>query len=276
MTIHPAAAVLGWPIEHSLSPRLHGYWLQHYGMAGSYVAMAVEPARLGETLKSLHSKGMAGVNLTVPHKEAALSFVDEIEPLARRVGAINTVVVRADGTLYGRNTDVYGFSQNLISAGFKPSGPAATLIGAGGASRAGLAALIDMGFTDIRLINRTRDKAEKMAGDFGEKNIRVFDFGDAAALDGSCLLANATSLGLKGQPPLDIALDALPTAAWVTDMVYVPLETEFLRRARERGNKTVDGLGMLLHQARPAFQAFFGRDPEVTAALREMVLKGKA
>jgi len=263
---------MGWPVEHSLSPRLHGYWLKRYGIDGDYVALPVSPENLRETLKSLADKGFNGVNLTVPHKEAALAIVDEIEPLAQRIGAINTVIVRKDGSLYGRNTDAYGFHHNLLEAGFKRTRNIATLLGAGGAARAALAALLDMGFTDIRIINRTRDKAEKLAEEFDVKKITAYAWDNPRALEGSDLLANATSLGLKGQPPLTISLDALPTDAWVTDMVYAPLQTDLLQQAVQRGNKTVDGLGMLLHQACPAFAAFFGIDPEVTPELRAYVL----
>jgi len=263
---------MGWPVAHSLSPRLHGFWLKKYGISGTYAALPVKPEQLREELKFLSDKGFCGVNLTVPHKESALALVDEVEPLARSIGAINTIVVREDGSLLGRNTDAYGFTQNLLAAGFKPSKQSATLLGAGGAARAGLAALLAMGFSDIRIVNRTRDKAEKLAAEFAPDKIHVFDWDDPDALAASDLLVNATSLGLKGQPPLEITLDALPRAAWVTDMVYVPLQTDLLQRAAQRGHRTVDGLGMLLHQARPAFAAFFGKDPEVTEELRAYVL----
>ena len=264
---------MGWPVGHSLSPRLHGYWLKRYGIDGDYEALPVEPETLSAALKALAKRNFQGVNLTVPHKEAAMEIVDEIEPLARRIGAINTVIVRADGTLYGRNTDAYGFAQNLLAAGFKP-GKTATLLGAGGAARAGIAALLDMGFTDIRIVNRTREKAEKLAAEFAPEKIRAFDWNDSKALEDTELLANATSLGLKGQPPLELVLSALPREAWVTDMVYAPLQTDLLKRAAAQGCKTVDGLGMLLHQARPAFAEFFGTDPEVTPELRTYVMEG--
>ena len=268
------AAVIGWPVEHSLSPRLHGYWLQHYKIDGSYIAVPVPAEGLQAFLKSLPAEGFAGVNVTVPHKEATLAVMDEVEPLAQLIGAVNTVVVQANGKLLGRNTDAYGFTQNLVCAGYKP-GKTAVILGAGGAARAGIVALLDMGFSDIRILNRTRDKAEALAAEFAPDKINAFDWGDAKALEGANLLVNATSLGLKGQPPLELNLDALPQTAWVTDMVYAPLQTDLLQRAAARGNKTVDGLGMLLHQARPAFQAFFGIDPEVTDALRNYVIEGR-
>jgi shikimate dehydrogenase len=270
------AGVMGWPVEHSLSPRLHGYWLKKYNIAGDYVALPVEPMHLPSALKKMKAEGFRGVNLTVPHKEAAIILLDEVEPLAKRVGAVNTILVREDGSLYGRNTDVYGFAQNLLTADFRRQDAAATLLGAGGAARAGLAALLDMGFSDIRIVNRTIQKAEQMARDFGSDKMRVFAWDDPRALEGTELLANATTLGLKGQPPLAINLDPLSKTAWVTDMVYAPLQTDLLQRAAARGNKTVDGFGMLLHQARPAFAAFFGHDAEVTAELRAHVLQGVA
>jgi shikimate dehydrogenase len=269
------AGVMGWPVEHSLSPKLHGYWLKKYGIEGDYRVLPVQPENLSQELKGLAGKGFRGVNLTVPHKEAALECVDDIEPLAKRIGAINTVVVRTDGSLFGRNTDAYGFTQNLLATGFKVSSRSATLLGAGGAARAGLAALLDMGFDDIRIVNRTRPKADVLAAEFAPDKIKSFAWHDPCALEGSGLLVNSTSLGLKGQPPLEFALDSLPTEAWVTDMVYVPLQTDLLKEAEARGHRTVDGLGMLLHQARPAFQAFFGKDPEVTLELRAYVLRGK-
>lgn len=269
------AGVMGWPIEHSLSPRLHGYWLKKYGINGEYRALAVKPEDLSAELKSLSDKGICGVNLTVPHKELAMSMADDLDSLAKRVGATNTIVVQKGGKLLGRNTDVYGFMQNVLNAGFEPKAKIATLLGAGGAARAGLVALLDMGFADVRIVNRTRANAEKLATEFGAEKIKVFDWDDPKALAGSELLVNATSLGLKGQPPLQIALDSLPISAWVTDMVYAPLETDLLKQAKARGNKTVDGLGMLLYQAKPAFHAFFGIDPEVTPELRAHVLEGR-
>jgi shikimate dehydrogenase len=268
------AGVMGWPVKHSLSPRVHGFWLKKYGIDGDYAALPVPPEKLREELESLAARGYSGVNLTVPHKETALTCVDELEPLAQRIGAVNTITARADGSLLGRNTDVYGFAQNLLAAGFRSEKKPATLLGAGGAARAGLAALLEMGFDDVRILNRTRKRAEALAEEFAPGKIKAFDWGDARALEGACLLANATSLGLEGQPALQIALDALPVEAWVTDMVYAPLQTELLKQASRRGNRTVDGLGMLLHQARPAFAAFFGVDPEVTDELREFVLGG--
>lgn len=266
------AAVVGWPITHSLSPRLHQFWLKKYNLAGGYEALAVEPKDLRQTLLGLSSQGYAGVNLTVPHKEAALDCVHVYDDVAKRIGAINTVIVRDDGTLEGRNTDAYGFTQNLLSVQFSHANRPAVILGAGGAARAAIAALQDMGVKDIRILNRSRDKAEKLAKVFNA--IRVYDWANNDAFCDASLLVNATSLGMTRQPPLVIDLHHLPADALVTDMVYAPLMTDLLKLASTRGNPVVDGLGMLLHQARPAFQAFFGVDPEVTAELRAHVVAG--
>jgi shikimate dehydrogenase len=266
------AGIMGWPVKHSRSPQLHNYWLALYGIDGAYVPLPVEPQSLATALRALPLLGFAGTNLTVPHKEAALAMVDRVHPVARRVGAVNTVAVAADGALEGRNTDAYGFLAALEqdAPGWSAERPAVVL-GAGGAARAVLVALIDTGVGEIRVTNRTRARAEALAA-FGGA-IRVVDWAErAAALDGAGLLINTTTLGMGSQPPLEIDLTALPTTAVVNDIVYSPLETPLLAAARARGNIVVDGLGMLLHQARPAFQAFFGQDPAVTPALRAHVL----
>jgi shikimate dehydrogenase len=200
--------------------------------------------------------------------------VDRIDPLATRVGAVNTLIVASDGKCEGRNTDVFGFSENLRQGGYRPDPRSVTLIGAGGAARAALVALIDMGVKDIRIINRTLDKAKTLAKDFSGAMLHAFASDDPRALEGSGLLINATSLGLTGQPPLVIDLSPLPRDAFVADMVYAPLMTDLLLAAQKRGNPVIDGLGMLLHQARPSFYAFFGRDPDVTPELRRHVLNG--
>ncbi|MDD5585830.1 MAG: shikimate dehydrogenase [Alphaproteobacteria bacterium] len=272
------AGVMGWPVGHSRSPRLHGTWLRQYGIDGAYVPLAVEPSRLEQALRALPALGFRGVNLTIPHKEAALGIVDRIEPLAARIGAVNTVIVGEDGKLDGRNTDAFGFQENLRAAGFalEEKGAPAAVLGAGGAARAVIAALQDMGFSEIRLVNRTRDRAGQCAGSLrapGLGAINVVAWEEAArALEDAALLVNTTSLGMNGQPPLDMDLAPLPSGAWVTDIVYTPLETALLRRARQRNLRVVDGLGMLLHQARPGFAAWFGVEPEVTGDLREAVL----
>jgi len=271
---------MGWPVDHSLSPRVHGYWLRHYGIKGEYVRIPVAPDTFAAKLRALKADGFVGCNVTVPHKEAALKTVDEADPMALRIGAVNTVVVRGDGSLFGFNTDGFGFLENLRSGhvGFDAAGGTAVVLGAGGAARAIVAALLDAGTPEVRLLNRTRARAEDLAADLdgiGEGLITVGDWDErAAALDGAALLVNTTTLGMQGKPALDLDLSALSSDAVVNDIVYAPLQTELLVRARARGNPVVDGLGMLLHQARPGFEAWFGRLPEVTDDLRAFVLAG--
>jgi len=233
----------------------------------------VKPEDFESVFRALPRMGFAGANVTVPHKEAAMILADEVEPLARRIGAVNTLVVRSDGSILGRNTDAFGFIENLRqgAAGFSAARGPAVVLGAGGAARAVIAALQDDGCPDIRLLNRTRARAEEVAQALGGK-VTVLEWdARAAALEGAALLVNTTTLGMTGQQPLDLPLDALPPDALVTDIVYAPLMTDLLARAQARGNRLVDGLGMLLHQARPGFQAWFGVMPEVTGELRTFV-----
>jgi shikimate dehydrogenase len=268
------AGVMGWPVAHSRSPLLHGFWLTQHGIKGAYELLPVRPEDLKTALRGLVVQGFAGCNLTVPHKQAALAMVDHVDAMAARIGAVNTVTVRRDGTLEGRNTDAFGFRENLRAAepAWRASAGPAVVLGAGGAARAVVAALLDEGTPEIRLVNRSRDKAAALAAALGGA-ITVIDWSRrAAALANAALLVNTTSLGMTGQPPLDLALDALPKTAVVNDIVYAPLETPLLSAARQRGNPVVDGLGMLLHQARPAFAAWFGVTPEVTPALRQAVV----
>jgi shikimate dehydrogenase len=270
------AGVIGWPVAHSLSPRLHGYWLERHRIDGAYVPLPVRPGELGPALAGLKALGMAGANVTLPHKEEALALADEAEPLARRIGAVNTLVVRSDGSLYGRNTDALGFARNLRASapGWQGQGRAATVLGAGGSARAVVAALIDLGCGEIRLVNRSEKRARTLAQDLGG-TIRVLPWASAAsALDGAALLVNATTLGMQGHPQLDLDLAPLPADAAVADLVYAPLETSLLAAARARGLAPVDGLGMLLHQAAPGFAAWFGVEPEVTEELRRTVAAG--
>jgi shikimate dehydrogenase len=271
------AGIMGSPVSHSLSPRLHGYWLSYYGIDGAYVPLPVQPRQLKNALRALSVLGFRGANLTLPHKEAALGFVDHIEPLARRVGAVNTIIVCGDGSLEGRNTDAFGFKENLRTAGFPMNGAkTATVLGAGGAARAAITALQDTGFAEIQIINRTRVKANECAAALrraGAGTLTPLAWGDMPhALEKTELLVNATSLGMEGQPPLDIDIKPLPKEAWVADVVYAPLMTGLLQKARQKGHPVIDGLGMLLHQARPGFAAWFGVEPEVTDALRRAVL----
>jgi shikimate dehydrogenase len=269
------AGVMGWPVGHSRSPRLHGWWLDHHGIDGAYIPLAVPPDRITEAIRALPALGLRGANVTVPHKEAALLACDRVDPVARRVGAVNTLVVGADGSIEGRNTDGFGFMANLTAdrPDWRATAGPAVVLGAGGAARAILVALADAGAPEIRLLNRTADRAERLAAELGGP-IRVLPWEDrAAALAEAALVVNTTTQGMGGQPALDLALDRLPPTAIVTDIVYTPLHTPLLKAAAERGNPVVDGLGMLLHQARPGFEAWFGRMPEVTPELRRFVLE---
>lgn len=273
------AGVIGWPVSHSLSPRLHGFWLETLGISGTYEAIPVEPENLERDIRGLIDRGYAGINATLPHKEALVSLVDRIEPFAKRVGAVNTLVFEG-GTIIAGNTDGFGFIENLRQGAGDDdfTGRPAVVLGAGGAARAVIAALQDAGVPEIRLTNRTKARAEELAADLDRP-----DFGAIAVVDWSArdealadagLVANTSSLGMTGQPPLEVGLDDLPGDALVTDIVYNPLETDLLARAKARGNPVVDGLGMLLHQARPGFESWFGRAPTVTPELRAHVLAG--
>ena len=268
------AGVLGWPVDHSRSPRLHGYWLDHYGIDGAYVPLAVAPDDLQAALRALPSLGFAGVNVTIPHKEAALRLVDDPDPVAARIGAVNTITVGRDGRLLGANSDGFGFIENLRAGApdWRAAAGPAVVLGAGGAARAIVVALLDAGARELRIVNRTRARAETLA-ELGGGRCRVVDWADRGpALDGAALLVNTTSCGMAGQPPLDISLRPLAPGAVVNDIVYVPLKTDLLTRAAAEGFAAVDGLGMLLHQARPGFEAWFGRRPAVTDTLRAFVL----
>ena len=267
------AGVIGWPISHSRSPMLHGYWLRHYGILGSYLPLPVRTDRLEPALRGLAALGFAGCNVTIPHKEEAMRMVDRVDATATRIGAVNTIVVQPDGSLSGTNTDAYGFIENLRDGhrGWRADAGPAVVLGAGGAARSVVVSLIDAGAGEIRLLNRTRARADQLRDAFGNA-VRVLDWHERhAALAGAALLVNSTNQGMAGQPPMEIVLDDLPRAAVVNDLVYNPLLTPLLRAARARGNPTVDGLGMLLHQARPGFRAWFGVLPEITAELRREI-----
>ena len=270
------AGVFGWPVAHSRSPRLHGFWLERHAIDGAYLPFAVRPENLAAALKALPVLGLRGVNLTVPHKEAALGLVDRASEEAKRIGAVNTIVVDGDGGLEGRNTDGYGFLAHLKASapGWRSASGPAVLLGAGGAARAIAVALIEAGVPELRLVNRTADRAAGLAKALSG-NIAPVPWQDRnLALAGAALLVNSTTLGMVGQPPLDIDLSRLPRKAPVYDIVYAPLETPLLAAARARGHPCIDGIGMLLHQARPGFAAWFGVEPEVTAELRSFVLAG--
>ncbi len=270
------AGVIGWPVEHSLSPRLHGFWLDRYGVDGVYLPLPVAPDDIEAAIRALPMLGFAGANVTVPHKEAAHRVVDHLSPAAQRIGAVNTIICRDDGSLSGDNTDGFGFLENIRDNVEEwHAWSAKTLVlGAGGAARAVIAALIEAGAPEIRLTNRTRERADMLAAHFGTK-VTVISWSDRhAAVDGANLLINTTTLGMAGKPALEIDLAGMTEDGVVTDIVYTPLETRLLADAKARGLRTVDGVGMLLHQARPGFEAWFGVRPEVDAELREFVLAG--
>jgi shikimate dehydrogenase len=265
--------VMGDPVMHSRSPKLHNYWLAKYGLTGAYMPLAIAREHLRAALQALPTLGFSGCNLTIPHKEAALRIVNTVDPLARRIGAVNCVVVAADGSLEGQNHDVFGYIESVREA--QPSwradaGPI-VVIGAGGGARAVLVGLTDQGAREIRLVNRSLARAEALAHELGGPITALSWEERERALDGAAMLVNATNQGMVGLPPLDLALDRLPASALVSDIVYIPRETALIAAARKRGNPTVNGLGMLLHQARPAFQAWFGIMPEVTPELRAMI-----
>ncbi len=276
------AAVIGWPIAHSKSPQLHQYWLDRHGIDGVVVPLAIDPAQLEQALRALPALGLAGCSVTIPHKESCIPFLDEVTPLVTGVGACNMIKVSGD-RLIGDNTDVFGFAENLrLGAPDARWDGTALVLGAGGAARAVVAGLAELGVPDIVVANRTVKRAEQLADQMagsikavahGNVSIRFVPWEDISALLPNIrFLINATSLGMAGQPPLTIDLSGLSSDCVVNDIVYQPLETDLLRGASARGCVTVDGLGMLLHQARPAFKAWFGIDPTVEDQQRQLIL----
>lgn len=270
------AGVMGWPVGHSRSPRLHGHWFQRYGIDGTYIPLPVRPEDVEIAFRALPRVGFRGWNVTVPHKEAAARLVDELDPAARRIGAVNTVLVLEDGRTRGLNTDGAGFLANLRQQApqWRAEGGPVVVLGAGGSARAVATALLDAGVPALRLVNRTVARAAQLAAELkGLGPIASAGWDDLEhALADAALLVNCTSLGMTGQPPLEIELEALDPRAVVADLVYAPLETGLLAAARRRGSPTVEGLGMLLHQAVPGFAHWGGRVPEVDDALRAAVL----
>lgn len=271
----PLAGVIGHPIAHSRSPALHGHWLKRYGIKGHYVPMDVAPQDLAEALKMLPRLGFVGINVTIPHKESILQLADVVTDRAALIGAANTLIFRKDGRIHADNTDGSGFMANLrqYAPHWDPHAAPVALFGAGGAARAVVAALIEVGVPEIRIANRTRLRAENLRHDFGAKLV-VHDWVHAGnMLRGAGLVINSTSVGMTGKPDLRLPLDQLERGAVATDLVYTPLMTQFLIEAEERGAHVVDGLGMLLHQAAPGFERWFGKRPEVDAALRDAILR---
>lgn len=263
------AGLLGWPVAHSRSPVIHNHWLARYGIPGRYVLFGVPPERLEAAVRGIATLGLCGCNVTTPHKQAIFPLLDRVDDLATKIGAINTVVVEQDGTLSGFNNDGNGFVQSVRDAvpAWRPDSGAIAIVGAGGAARAIVASLQAQGAREIRIVNRTRARAEELQARFGAPVVVAGWEERVAALAGTALLVNATNQGMTGKPPLDLGLDALPREAIVADVIYVPRETPLLAAARARGHRTLNGLGMLLNQARPAFKAWYGVMPDITPEL---------
>lgn len=267
------AAVMGWPIMHTRSPLIYNYWFERYRIAGRHVPLAIEPQALAAALRAMHPLGFAGCNLTLPHKQAAMSIVDEADAVARAIGAISCVVVRSDGSLSGTNNDCIGFLNNIKSLHpdwHAKTGPI-TVLGAGGGARAVCYALAQAGAREIRVVNRTYERAQRLADDFGAPLAALRWEQRADALADTTMIVNSTSQGMTGQAALDIRLERMPQSALACDLIYTPRETPFIAAARARGNRTVNGLGMLLHQAPPAWHAWFGFTPEVTPELHALL-----
>jgi shikimate dehydrogenase len=270
----PLAGVIGSPVAHSRSPTLHGYWLRRYGIKGFYIPMDLGQADLKEALAALPKLGFVGLNVTIPHKETILSLADIVTDRAALIGAANTLIFRKDGRVFADNTDGSGFIANLRqnAPGWVPAAGPAMVFGAGGAARAIVAALVEVGVPEIRVANRTRARAEALRSDFGAK-IRVYDWVQAGALlEDAATVVNTTALGMAGKPDFRMPLEALNPKSLVTDLVYTPLRTAFLQQAEQAGCTVVDGLGMLLHQAAPGFERWFGTRPDVDAATRAAIL----
>ncbi|MEL6205076.1 MAG: shikimate dehydrogenase [Pseudomonadota bacterium] len=274
MTVQPLAGVIGHPIGHSRSPRLHRHWLNRYALPGHYVPLEVIHDDLRDVLTMMPRMGFVGANVTIPHKETVLRLCDLVTDRAALIGAVNTLIFRPDGKLHGDNTDAYGFLASIRQTvpDWQPKSGPAVVYGAGGAARAVIVALLDAGVPEIRLTNRSQPRAEALRSTFGAR-VTVYDWVRAGnLLESAKTVVNTTSLGMKGQPEFRVPLDGLEPGMVVNDLVYAPLETDFLKTAAAAGCRTVDGLGMLLHQAVPGFERWFGYRPEVDARLREAVL----
>ncbi len=265
--------VMGWPVSHSRSPTLHNHWIKQYGLTGSYVLLPVAPDNLVAAVKGLAALGFSGCNVTTPHKVQAMHLMDRVDPMAQRMGAINTIVVEPDGSLSGYNNDGFGYIQSLLDAqsDWRADAGPITVLGAGGAARAVVLSLADRGAKEIRLCNRSFTNAHDLALEFGSPVRAIHWEQRHEALADVAMLVNTTNQGMVGHPALDIHLNHLPVTALVSDVIYIPMETPLLAQARLRGNPTVNGLGMLLNQARPAFNAWFGVMPEITPELRRVI-----
>jgi shikimate dehydrogenase len=263
------AGVMGWPIMHTRSPMIYNYWFEKHGIAGRHVPLAIEPQGLAAALRALHPLGFAGCNLTLPHKQTAMALVDEVDAVARAIGAISCVVARGDGSLFGTNNDCIGFINNIkyLNPDWRADAGPITVLGAGGGARAVCYALAQAGAREIRVVNRTFERAQRLADDFGAPHKALQWDHRADALADTVMVINTTSQGMTGQAALDIQLARMPQSALACDLIYIPRETPFLAAARARGNRTVNGLGMLLHQAPPAWHAWFGFTPVVTPEL---------
>ena len=267
------AFVVGWPIDHSRSPIIHRYWLEKYCISGSYEPVSVRSTEICDFIRTMEAKEYIGGNVTIPHKETILSCLDEIDDVAKTIGAVNTVWIE-NGRIFGTNTDAYGFLRNLDEKAphWGRSTKWATVLGAGGAARAIVYGLLDRGFENVGIVNRTVSRAKALSREFGPR-VSAYPWSRIPeVLKETELLVNATSLGMVGRPPLDIDLEPLSRSAVVSDIVYVPILTNFLQAALSRGNVAVDGLGMLLHQAVPGFRKWFGITPTVTDELRALVI----
>jgi shikimate dehydrogenase len=267
------AGLLGWPVAQSRSPVIQNFWLDQHRIQGRYVLLPVTPEKLDRAVAGLAVLGFRGCNVTMPHKQNIMPMLDRVDPMAQRIGAVNTVVVQEDGTLRGFNNDGVGFVQSVYDAkpDWRPDSGPILILGAGGAARAVVVALLEQGAREVRVSNRTSEKAEQMAAEIGGKvTVTPWEQRNDALAD-VALAVNATDRGFAGKPPLDVSLDRLPSQAIVADLIYTPPETPFLAAARERGNLTVNGLGLLLNQARLAFEAWFGVRPDITPELLKAV-----
>lgn len=273
------AGIVGWPVSQSLSPRLHGYWLDELGLDAAYVPLPVRREDFSSVISALMRSGFKGVNVTIPHKEAAYAIAHECDDAARICGAANLLIFHGDGRIEGRNSDATGLAAALREhlGGEMLRGKAAVILGAGGAARAAVLSLHELGAAEIRIVNRSPARAGQLSAALAQSvtpKVQVFETNAwSHAAENAVLVVHATSAGMNGAQSLELSLDPLPKTAWICDIVYSPLETGLLKRAKKAGFKTIDGLGMLMHQAVPAFDAFFGATPNVTPALRRHLEK---